>query len=76
MVRPMLDPRTAEKISVVSSKRAAYEALKQVMDDEVIPIEYGGQNKAAMKSQEEKALADLAAILNKEYVLSNSGDGV
>ena len=44
MVKPLLDPRTAKKISVVSGTKAALAALRTVMDDEVIPKAYGGLN--------------------------------
>lgn len=65
MVRPMLDPRTAEKITVVSGKKGALNALRTVMDDEVIPKEYGGNGVGSWyEGPEEKAIAALATKLN------------
>jgi len=64
MARPMLDPRTAEKITVVSGKKAALAALRTVMDDDAIPQEYGGTGVAHWyDSPEEERIAVLAAQL-------------
>ena len=46
MVKPLLDPRTAQKIRVLSNKKLTFEALKEIMDEDQIPVEYGGKNPA------------------------------
>ena len=44
MVKPMLDPRTAHKIQVLSGLAHTHSALLELMKDEVIPVAYGGKN--------------------------------
>jgi hypothetical protein len=44
MVKPMLDPRTAQKIQVLSGTPQTFSALSEIMDDDVIPVAYGGKN--------------------------------
>jgi hypothetical protein len=44
MVKPMLDPRTAQKIQVLSGTAHTYSALSVIMEDDVIPVAYGGKN--------------------------------
>ena len=65
MVRPMLDPRTAEKITLASGQRATLAALRTVMDDETIPKAYGGAGVDSWyDGPEEQEIAALAAKLN------------
>lgn len=73
VVRPMLDPRTAAKITVTAGARATLAALREVMDDSVIPMAYGGTNTARgygggfekwYTGAEECAVAELARRLN------------
>ena len=73
MVKPLLDPRTAKKIQVLSNPKITLTALREVMDDDVIPVAYGGKNQGDgyklgfqewYKSPEEKKIAALATKLN------------
>lgn len=74
MVKPLLDPRTAKKIQVLSNPKMTLAALRELMDDDTIPKAYGGNNEADgykmgfgewYHSKEEKKIAALAAKLNK-----------
>lgn len=73
MVKPLLDPRTAKKIQVLSNPKMTLAALRELMDDDTIPKAYGGNNDADgytvgfgewYESKEEKKIAALAAKLN------------
>jgi len=76
MVKPMLDPRTAKKIEVLSGTAQTHSALLKLMDDEVIPVAYGGKNPVDgyelgfrggwYKGEIERKLAALADELNKQ----------
>ena len=59
VVRPMVDPRTAHKITVASSKKAALENLRSIMSDEVIPMEFGGLNSTPFDNQDQRRLCQL-----------------
>lgn len=76
MVKPMLDPRTAQKIQVLSSVSHAHSALLELMEDEVIPVAYGGKNPITgyeigfcggwYEGEVEKKLSVLADELNNQ----------
>jgi CRAL/TRIO domain len=74
MVKPMLDPRTALKIQVLAGIPATLSALQEIMDDDVIPVAYGGKNPITgydlgftggwYKGEIEKQLTEMANELN------------
>lgn len=74
MVKPMLDPRTSQKIVLISAKKAILNTLREIMDDDVIPVEYGGKNLSDgwYSSAEEKALTLYVSKLNATRSVTQS----
>ena len=75
VVRPMLNPRTAAKISITRHKKATLAALRTLMDDDVIPAPYGGTSGVGLSpddmsswycSPEERRLRDHVARVNSQ----------
>lgn len=73
MVKPLLDPRTAKKIHVLSSPKATLEQLREIMDDADIPVAYGGTGTGQgydlgyekwLQGPEERTLAAIVGGLN------------
>jgi CRAL/TRIO domain len=42
LIKGWLDPRTASKIEVISSRKTMEKKIKEVVDDDQIPSDYGG----------------------------------
>eukprot|EP00204_Picochlorum_oklahomense_P001175 CAMPEP_0118799432 /NCGR_PEP_ID=MMETSP1161-20130426/1648_1 /TAXON_ID=249345 /ORGANISM="Picochlorum oklahomensis, Strain CCMP2329" /LENGTH=738 /DNA_ID=CAMNT_0006727131 /DNA_START=121 /DNA_END=2337 /DNA_ORIENTATION=- len=68
MAKPLLDPHTAKKIKVISKKGKILPALREVMDESVIPKAYGGQGSEDFyDSVEESLIRSLACENNMTY---------
>eukprot|EP00889_Picochlorum_renovo_P005344 jgi/Picre1/32374/NNA_007720.t1 len=68
MAKPLLDPHTAKKIKVISKKGKILPALREVMDESVIPKAYGGQGSEDFyDSVEESLIRSLACENNTTY---------
>jgi len=66
-VKPLLDPNTAHKIRVITKYHEILPALRQEIDDDVIPQEYGGKGVSSWyDSAEEEQIFALAAQVNKD----------
>lgn len=75
MVKPLLDPRTAKKIHVLSNPKATLQQLREIMDDADIPAAYGGGGRGNgydlgyerwLQGPEEKKLSEIVEKLNAE----------
>lgn len=68
VVKPLLDPQTAKKITVITKPKNIFPALQQDIDDEVIPKEYGGNGiDRWYDSKEEKEIFALATGSHARY---------
>ena len=66
-MKPLLDPNTAHKIRVITKYHEILPALRQEIDDDVIPQEYGGKGVSSWyDSAEEEQIYALAAQVNKD----------
>ena len=43
IIKGWLDPRTASKIEVVASKKEAVKKLLELIDEDQLPVDYGGK---------------------------------
>lgn len=64
MAKPLLDPHTAKKIQVISKKGKILPALKEVIDESVIPKAYGGQGAEDFYDSVEESLIRSLACEN------------
>jgi len=64
MVASSFDPEAEKFMTVCTSKKAALAELRAIMDDDVIPVEYGGKNEEWYLKGAEKSLYDLVDNLN------------
>lgn len=65
VIRPMLDPHTAEKISISSNQKTTLHEMREIMIDEVIPSRYGGLNEQPFSNGDQERLVKLAEELNQ-----------
>lgn len=60
IIKGWLDPRTANKIEVISSKTAGEKRLLELVDADLLPSDYGGKAKDTVSTMDESGpgLAD------------------
>jgi hypothetical protein len=57
VIKPLVDPKTAKRVSIVRAGAETLAALREVCDDSQIPESYGGANKDPELSEPERRLA-------------------
>ena len=55
LIKKFIDPRTAQRIQVFSNTEKGMAALRKLVDNEEIPIDYGGGNKSIKQAFMEEA---------------------
>lgn len=50
LIKKFIDPRTAQRIQVFSNEEKGLAALRKLVDEEEIPVDYGGKNKSVKQA--------------------------
>ncbi|CAB9506622.1 Phosphatidylinositol/phosphatidylcholine transfer protein [Seminavis robusta] len=73
LIKGWLDPRTASKIDVVSSKDAAKKKLLELIDEDQLPVDYGGTGPDTKETLRSEIKGDAIKIHSEMMYLRGSG---
>jgi len=74
IIKGWIDPRTANKVEVISSRKASEKALLEYIDEDQLPSDYGGKGPASNDSMEKEGFTGSLKRLHTE-VLSIRSSG-
>lgn len=76
LIRGWLDPRTAAKIEVISSKSAGEKRLLELVDADQLPSDYGGKGPDTQKTLSESTEGEESRLATKMLYLRGHGSEV